>query len=31
MSPRHKRTLEGRFVLRADSIRPYSWWVPNGF
>ena len=24
MSPRHKRTLEGRFVLRADSIRPYS-------
>ena len=24
MSTRHKHTLKGRFVLRADSIRPYS-------
>ena len=24
MSTRHKRTPKGRFVLRADSIRPYS-------
>ena len=24
MSTRHKRTPKGRFVLRGDSIRPYS-------
>ena len=24
MSTRHKHTPKGRFVLRADSIRPYS-------
>ena len=24
MSTRHKHTLKGRFVLRADSIRPYN-------
>ena len=31
MSTRHTSTPKGRFVLRADSIRPYRGRVRNGF
>ena len=29
-SPRHTSTLKGRFVLRADFIRPYGVWQDCG-